>query len=390
MKKFFLLILGLILYVDLFAQPKEVTLVVSGEGANKTEATNNALRSAIEQAFGTFVSANTTILNDEIVRDEIATVSSGNVKSYKELAYSQLPDGRVFVSLNAEVSIGKLISYAKSHGSEAEFSGNLFSSNLKLYEMKKNASEKALKDLFQYMRAVGSDIYSYNIKVSDPSLKNGDSYATISVEIQSNENTNTFFNSVRSILFGISDSFKNVSNDWQHGFLYNPIYIVNRKIGDGFWTATWPSYKTNESDLRCFSCIIDAEEINSILRNSLLGFKVVDNNGHIYPFPFSKLDEYTMVHGQAELGGGARYYPKQNTEYKIQLLGLYTKMFRDPASFGSNPGPITLNSNTFKRNQEGIIFLIETKPGQTLYTISKEFIIDDINSISGFSISNDK
>ena len=64
----------------------EVTLVVSGEGATKDEATKVALQSAIEQAFGTFVSANTQILNDELVKDEIVTVSSGNVKNYEYLS----------------------------------------------------------------------------------------------------------------------------------------------------------------------------------------------------------------------------------------------------------------------------------------------------------------
>lgn len=40
----------------------DVTLVVSGDGANKEEATKVALRSAIEQVYGTFVSANTSIV----------------------------------------------------------------------------------------------------------------------------------------------------------------------------------------------------------------------------------------------------------------------------------------------------------------------------------------
>lgn len=46
----------------------DVTLTVSGDGATKEEATNNALRSAIAQAYGVFVSANTQILNDEVSR----------------------------------------------------------------------------------------------------------------------------------------------------------------------------------------------------------------------------------------------------------------------------------------------------------------------------------
>ncbi|MBO7223511.1 MAG: hypothetical protein J6V70_05210 [Kiritimatiellae bacterium] len=37
----------------------DVTLVVSGDGSTKEAATHVALRSAIEQAYGVFVSANT-------------------------------------------------------------------------------------------------------------------------------------------------------------------------------------------------------------------------------------------------------------------------------------------------------------------------------------------
>ena len=58
---------------------KEATLTVFGNGKTKDEATKLALRSAIEQAFGGFVSSNTQILNDNLISDEIATVSSGNV-----------------------------------------------------------------------------------------------------------------------------------------------------------------------------------------------------------------------------------------------------------------------------------------------------------------------
>ena len=66
----------------LWAQ-NEVSLVVSGEGQDKEEATLKALRSAIEQAYGTFVSANTTVLNDQLVVDEIVSLSSGNIQKYE-------------------------------------------------------------------------------------------------------------------------------------------------------------------------------------------------------------------------------------------------------------------------------------------------------------------
>ena len=81
MRRLYFIIAVLLFPLILQAQPKEVSLIVTGEGATKEEATNNALRSAVEQAFGVFVSANTEILNDELIKDEIATISSGNIKS---------------------------------------------------------------------------------------------------------------------------------------------------------------------------------------------------------------------------------------------------------------------------------------------------------------------
>ena len=148
-----LLLLFTCLATTLFAhaQSNEVTLVVSGEGPNKTEATALALRSAIEQAYGTFVSANTEILNDEIVRDEIATVASGNIKSYKEISSIQTTEG-YYVTVQAVVSIGKLIEYSKSHGSSAEFAGQTFAMNIKMKKLNKENEAKALHNLILELR----------------------------------------------------------------------------------------------------------------------------------------------------------------------------------------------------------------------------------------------
>ena len=51
-----------------------ITLVTSGTGNTKEEATKNALRSALEQTYGAFVSANSQVVNDELVKDEIISI----------------------------------------------------------------------------------------------------------------------------------------------------------------------------------------------------------------------------------------------------------------------------------------------------------------------------
>ena len=146
----------------------EVSLVVSGEGTSREEATKVALRSAIEQAFGTFVSSNTQILDDELVKDEIVTVSSGNVKSYKILSES-VSDNACNISLQAVVSIGKLVSYTQSKGGSTELAGATFAMDVKMKKLQAENEKKAFEHLFTQLKELLPTIFDFSIKVSDPS-----------------------------------------------------------------------------------------------------------------------------------------------------------------------------------------------------------------------------
>lgn len=148
--------------------PQEVTLTVSSDGTTKEDATKNALRSAIEQAYGAFVSANTTILNDELVKDEIVTVSNGSIKDYKEISAVKTDNGNHFVTLTATVSLPNLISYAKSHGNECEFAGNTFGMEMKLFELQKENELKALYNLAEQMSLVAANVMEHVLTIDEP------------------------------------------------------------------------------------------------------------------------------------------------------------------------------------------------------------------------------
>lgn len=170
LKVFFITLLTLILLaMPIAAQaPQEITLTVSSDGPTKEDATKNALRNAIEQAYGTFVSANTTILNDELVKDEIVTVSNGSIKEYKEISAVQTNNGSFFVTLMATVSLPNLITYAKSHGSECEFAGNTFGMEMKLFELQKENELKALYNLTDQIEAIIPSVLKYKLTVKEP------------------------------------------------------------------------------------------------------------------------------------------------------------------------------------------------------------------------------
>ena len=148
----------------------EITLTVSSDGPTKDDAVKNALRTAIEQSYGAFVSANTSILNDELVKDEIVTVSNGSIKDYKEISSVKTGDGTYSVTLSATVSLPHLITYAKNHGSECEFAGNTFGMEMKLFELQKENELKALYNLIPVMVDVAKNNMTWKMNVAEPRL----------------------------------------------------------------------------------------------------------------------------------------------------------------------------------------------------------------------------
>ena len=141
-------------------------LIVFGEGASKTEATTDALRSAVEQVYGVFVSSNTTLLNDELVRDEIVSISSGNIRHYDYINEYE-SNGKYNVTLRAFVSISKLQSYAKSKGSEVEFSGISLLVNEKMEKLERANIRAAMRHLTAQLYSRIGSIWDYEVKVSE-------------------------------------------------------------------------------------------------------------------------------------------------------------------------------------------------------------------------------
>ncbi len=151
----------------------EVKLVVSGDGQTEEQAIKTALRSAIEQAYGTFVSANTAILNDSLVKDEIVTISTGNIKSYKKIASAHLPNGKTTVTLDAVVCISKLTNYAQSKGASTEFAGASFGMNMKIKELNKKNELRALNNLIEQIKLMLPTAFDMKLYVDDPALPEG-------------------------------------------------------------------------------------------------------------------------------------------------------------------------------------------------------------------------
>ena len=229
LKRILIFTCALLLSLSLSAQENTIRLTVSGEGTTKEEATANALRSAIEQAFGTFVSANTQILNDEIVKDEIATISSGNIKEYSELSYVTMPDGSKFVSLSATVSIGNLISYAKSKGSSAEFAGAAFTMNMRMRKLNAENEITALYNMLEQLYILAPSVFDWELEVGNPAVLPEQKYEVPMIaKAKTNKNTASFF----SIIFNTLESLS-LSPSEVEGYKVNKMEVYTLKVEGG-------------------------------------------------------------------------------------------------------------------------------------------------------------
>ena len=268
---------------------EEVTLVVSGDGATKEEATHVALRSAIEQAFGCFVSANTEILNDSLVKDEIVTISNGSISSYEEINMTELDSVLLSVTLRATVSVNKLISYAKSKGSSCELSGALLTQEKRMLEMNIANTKKALNHLFTLVNefVAKNDLYTYTLDIQNMKI-NG--FVTAKVTCRWNENADNLDKMIKDYLSAISIDEGQVKHLHTIGFNAPSI----KYWGDSMYYYGWYNERKYTAydysiytPLSCVSKELRQSIQKNIDRRALI--LLTDNLGFVYPFTLKTL-----------------------------------------------------------------------------------------------------
>ena len=174
-------------------EDKTVTLVTTAQGETKDEAKKNALRNAIEQAFGAYISTKTEILNDELVKDEIVSVANGNIQKFEIISEVKIPDGGYATTLQATVSVTKLTSFAQEKGVKVEIKGGLFAANLIQQELNEKNETAAIEDLMEIVNSY-NNLYSYTLKVADQPVMMQDNSQNYSIGIDINIKTNESFN----------------------------------------------------------------------------------------------------------------------------------------------------------------------------------------------------
>lgn len=173
---------------------KDITIKASGSGKTFEDAKQAALRSSTQQAFGAFISSKTEIFNDQLVADQMASVSSGNIKGYEVLNESQLPDGSWGVTLKTIVSVDKLTSFVEAKGIAIEIKGGMFALNIKQQLLNEQGEINAVSEMVGLLHEPMQISFDYMIKSGEPKSLDAESKNwEIPLEVTATANKNMDF-----------------------------------------------------------------------------------------------------------------------------------------------------------------------------------------------------
>jgi hypothetical protein len=230
-KHYYILVLSFLIITNLFSQQTDkVSIKTVGQGKTISDATANALREAISQAYGVFISANTTIVNDSLLKDEIVSLTTGNIEKYDVLSQTEIPTIGYSVILNSVVSLGKLSSFAQSKGAEASFDGGGFAMNIKLQKLNEQAEVIAMNNLLTQTWEYINSAIQFNLQVGQPTLNQNDSTENYLLNIKVIAGLN---DTVKTAIMGfLNEGLNQISMSPEEVVSYEsvqkPIYTISR------------------------------------------------------------------------------------------------------------------------------------------------------------------
>lgn len=146
-----------------------VNIVSDGSAPTKEKALTNALRNAIEKAFGAFISSSTKIENGRLLYEEIATVSQGSIVSYQLIGEVLSPMKNEWtINITALVSPSKIIEFTKAKGIEVTFKGPQFAQNTLIEEYYKSQEPIIFNNFINQIDF--TRLFSYSISIREPVL----------------------------------------------------------------------------------------------------------------------------------------------------------------------------------------------------------------------------
>jgi hypothetical protein len=165
---FTLLILAFTVNISYSQTNDVIEITTIGSGNTIENAKFNALRSALEQVSGAYLSANTLIINDKLISDNITSIAAGSIESYEVI--DQIEKEKLFyLTIKSKVSPKKFAEFVSGKvGTSVSVKGGIYVANIKQLNFNEEAELKAVKQLGDlYSELLYNSIY-YDAEVMSP------------------------------------------------------------------------------------------------------------------------------------------------------------------------------------------------------------------------------
>ena len=182
----------------LVASEGEKKVITSGYGKNPDEALTQALRNAVEEAVGTYMTSTTRIENDELIEDKILSLSRGFIKDFKKLSEMKV-DGEIKVTVAAIVTGTQILETLKASGVKVKVAGKKMFQQFANFERQMEDEFNVIYELLKDMPAEGP--FDYTVEVLGQPVRYG-AYYSIRIKIigKINDNFRNQYTNIRNIL----------------------------------------------------------------------------------------------------------------------------------------------------------------------------------------------
>ena len=178
------------------------TVVALGEGSTAGAATQAALRAAVEQAVGVFVTSQMRIENDRLIRDRVLSTSTGFVRRY-EVVDSRRDSAGVTVRIAAVVALTPLREALAASGVRVPVSAQRFFRTMDEEDARRRREIEMLAALF-WEDVDQPSPWDFKVAVGTPSRSGGDFDVPVTVEGRLNANYASLLRVMRSTLSAVA------------------------------------------------------------------------------------------------------------------------------------------------------------------------------------------
>jgi len=192
-----------------------IDLTVTGRGSSKDSAILNALKSAINQGFSSFITTNTKIINDSLINDEVIQMSNGTINKFTILTSDSISNNDYSVVMKVLMSANRMNDIVKSKGIESELDGAEFAFNQKLRILNDQNEIKTLKSILDIALSLFKNSIDYKVIAFDPiaSLDKSSNWEVpVNIDFQFNQNIKLFSSYLYNNLIKLSLSYSDFQN----------------------------------------------------------------------------------------------------------------------------------------------------------------------------------